>query len=47
MLSSESVPIEVFKYLPDEMLDELINYYDKTENEYRKEKAIEALEKSG
>lgn len=47
LLSSESVPIEVFKYLPDEMLDELINYYDKTENEYRKEKAIEALEKSG
>lgn len=47
LLSSESVPIEVFKYLPDEMLDELINYYDKTENEYRKEKAIEALERCG
>lgn len=47
LFSSESVPIEVFKYLPDEMLDELINYYDKTENEYRKEKAIEALERCG
>lgn len=47
LLSSESVPIEVFKYLPDEMLDELIKHFDETENEYRKEKAIEALERSG
>ena len=44
---SESVPIEVFKYLPDEMLDELIKRFDETENEYRKEKALEALERSG
>ena len=43
---SESVPIEVFKYLPDEMLDELIKRFDETENKYRKEKALEALERS-
>lgn len=47
LLSSESVPIEVFKYLPDEMLDELIKQFAKTNNDYRKEKAIEALERSG
>ena len=44
---SESVPIEVFKYLPDEMLDVLIKNFDKTRDYYRKEKAIEALERSG
>ena len=44
---SESVPIEVFKYLPDEMLDVLIINFDKTRDDYRKEKAIEALERSG
>ena len=46
-ITSETVPIEVFKYLPDEMLDELIKYFDGNDYYFRKEKAIEALERSG
>ena len=46
-ITSETDPIEVFKYLPDEMLDELIKYFDGNDYYFRKEKAIEALERSG
>ena len=44
ILRAESCPVEVFEYLPDVMLNELIKHFDKNGNENRKQKALQALE---